>query len=107
MGNGEHGYIVLLENMRGRHKAFNTIVGFSGLRQQDLQKQPERDLDKRNGHDDSVILHGKTPTSLDPSPWYIRVCHPTSEVQSLNIPHLVRNSNMLAARLMSFDFNRF
>lgn len=32
---------VLLENMKERDKAFNAIVGFSGLRWQNLQKEPE------------------------------------------------------------------
>ena len=33
--------VVLLENMRGRDKAFNAIIGFSGLRWQHLQQKPE------------------------------------------------------------------
>lgn len=33
--------VVTLEKMRGRDKAFNAIIGFSGLRWQHLQKRPE------------------------------------------------------------------
>lgn len=40
---GENATVVLLENMSGRDKAFNAIVGFSGLRWQHLQKEPDRD----------------------------------------------------------------
>lgn len=36
---------VLLENMKERDKAFNAIIGFSGLRWQNLQKEP--DIDKK------------------------------------------------------------
>ncbi|KAH7400410.1 hypothetical protein BKA64DRAFT_481465 [Cadophora sp. MPI-SDFR-AT-0126] len=33
--------VLLLENMRGRDKAFNAIIGFSGVRWQHLQKRPK------------------------------------------------------------------
>ena len=36
---------VLLENMKERDKAFNAIIGFSGLRWQNIQKEP--DIDKK------------------------------------------------------------
>jgi hypothetical protein len=34
--------VVVLENMRGRDKAFNALLGFSGVRWQHLQKRPEK-----------------------------------------------------------------
>jgi len=40
---GAQAEAVLLENMRGRDKAFNAIIGFSGVRWQHLQKRAERD----------------------------------------------------------------
>lgn len=42
MGERECARYVLLENMRGRDKAFNAVVGFSGLKWQCLQKRPDR-----------------------------------------------------------------
>ncbi|KAE9382127.1 hypothetical protein N431DRAFT_321239 [Stipitochalara longipes BDJ] len=38
---GSQGKVVLLENMRGRDKAFNAIIGFSGARWQHLQQRAE------------------------------------------------------------------
>ncbi|CZR50130.1 uncharacterized protein PAC_00002 [Phialocephala subalpina] len=40
MGEQKSAEIVLLENMRGRGKAFNSIVAFSGVRWQHLQQRP-------------------------------------------------------------------
>ncbi len=40
MGAKENAEVVLLENMRGRDKAFNEVVGFRGLRWQHLQQCP-------------------------------------------------------------------
>jgi hypothetical protein len=34
--------VVVLENMRERDKAFNALLGFSGVRWQHLQKRPEK-----------------------------------------------------------------
>jgi hypothetical protein len=42
MSEKECAEVVLLENMRGRDKAFNAVVGFSGLRWQCLQRKPDR-----------------------------------------------------------------
>lgn len=39
-GIGIEGEIVLLKNMRGRDKAFNGVIGFSGVRWQNLQQRP-------------------------------------------------------------------
>jgi len=39
---GTAGNVVLLENLRGRDKAFNAIIGFSGARWQNLQQRAER-----------------------------------------------------------------
>jgi len=47
MGEREHADIVMLENMRGRDKAFNSVIGFSGLRWQHQQKKPERKKDAK------------------------------------------------------------
>jgi hypothetical protein len=41
-GIGAEGEILLLENMRERDKAFNTVIGFSGLRWQHLQQRPRK-----------------------------------------------------------------
>lgn len=41
-GTGEEGQVVVLENMRGRDKAYNAVIGFSGLRWQHLQQRPEK-----------------------------------------------------------------
>jgi hypothetical protein len=40
MGEQEEAESVLLENMRGRDKAFNAIIAFSGVRWQHLQQRP-------------------------------------------------------------------
>lgn len=40
-GEMQYTKVVTLEKMRGRDKAFNAIIGFSGLRWQHLQKRPE------------------------------------------------------------------
>jgi hypothetical protein len=47
MGEREHADIVTLENMRGRDKAFNSVIGFSGLRWQNLQKKLEEKNDAK------------------------------------------------------------
>lgn len=41
LGADEHAEIMVLENMRGRDKAFNAILGFSGVRWQNLQRMEE------------------------------------------------------------------
>jgi hypothetical protein len=41
-GIGAEDDILLLENMRERDKAFNTVIGFSGLRWQHLQQRPRK-----------------------------------------------------------------
>jgi hypothetical protein len=41
-GEEKHAKCVLLENMRGRDKAFNAVIGFSGLKWQCLQKKMDR-----------------------------------------------------------------
>ena len=47
LGQEEHVDIMTLENMRGRDKAFNAIIGFSDLRWQHLQKKPEPKKEKK------------------------------------------------------------
>jgi len=42
MGEKECAQVVVLENMRGRDKAFNAVVGFSGVRWQHLQHRPRK-----------------------------------------------------------------
>lgn len=42
MGERENAEIVLLENMRGRDKAFNSVIAFSGVRWQHLQQRPSK-----------------------------------------------------------------
>lgn len=42
-GTGEEGQVVVLENMMGRDKAFNAVIGFSGVRWQHLQQRPEKE----------------------------------------------------------------
>ena len=37
--------VVMLENMKGRDKAFNALIGFSGLRWQHLQQRSSGDVD--------------------------------------------------------------
>ena len=44
----DDGEVLLLENMRGRDKAFNAIIGFSGIRWQHLQKRPKSEGKKQN-----------------------------------------------------------
>lgn len=44
-GKGEHSQVMVLQNMKERDKAFNAVVGFSGLKWQCLQKEP--DIDKK------------------------------------------------------------
>jgi len=44
----DDGEVLLLENMRGRDKAFNAIIGFSGVRWQHLQKRPKSEGKKQN-----------------------------------------------------------
>ncbi|KAF7875256.1 hypothetical protein EAF04_002428 [Stromatinia cepivora] len=41
--------VVLLENMKGREKAFNSIIAFSGVRWQCLQKTPGKLTRRENG----------------------------------------------------------
>lgn len=41
MGEREDAEVVLLENMIGRDRAFNAVVGFSGMKWQHLQKRPK------------------------------------------------------------------
>jgi hypothetical protein len=55
--------VVVLENMRGRDKAFNAVLGFSGVRWQHLQQRPEKKasskklaMDKEVVMDDTVCV---------------------------------------------------